>query len=31
VGPPHAGADNRFLLPEAVDPILRFFERHMSK
>jgi acetyl esterase/lipase len=29
VGAPHAGADNRFLLPEAVDPILRFFERHM--
>lgn len=28
---PHAGADVSFFVPEAVDPILRFFERHMSK
>jgi len=30
-GAPHAGADNRFLVPEAVDPVLRFFEQHMSR
>jgi len=30
-GAPHAGADDRFLVPEAVDPVLRFFEQHMSR
>jgi fermentation-respiration switch protein FrsA (DUF1100 family) len=30
-GAPHAGADKSFFVPEVVDPILRFFERHMSK
>jgi acetyl esterase/lipase len=31
VGAPHAGADDRFLVPEAVNPVLRFFEQHMSR
>jgi len=30
-GAPHAGADETYFLPEVVDPILRFFEKHMSK
>jgi acetyl esterase/lipase len=30
-GTPHAGADDRFLVPEAVNPVLRFFEQHMSR
>jgi acetyl esterase/lipase len=28
-GAPHAGADETFLLPEHIDPILRFFDRHL--
>jgi acetyl esterase/lipase len=28
-GAPHAGADETFFLPENVNPILRFFERHL--
>ncbi len=30
-GAPHAGSDKSFFLPEVVDPILRFFGRHMRK
>jgi acetyl esterase/lipase len=30
-GAPHAGADHHFFLQENVDPILRFFERHMTR
>ncbi|MHC1740376.1 MAG: alpha/beta hydrolase fold domain-containing protein [Anaerolineaceae bacterium] len=30
-GAPHAGADEAFFLEKNVNPILRFFERHMCK
>jgi acetyl esterase/lipase len=30
-GAPHAGADETFFLPENVNPILRFFERHLQE
>ncbi len=30
-GVPHAGATEHFLLPENVNPILRFYTRHMGK